>query len=374
MRDDRAILDTLVIGAGPAGIGTAVALQAVEGLVHGVVERGQLGETFLQWPEQVTFLTPSFTGNGFGATDLNSVHPDTSPAFSLGVDYPTGAQYARYLRGVAKHFAVPVMPNTEVTTITATAEGFSLETSQGPVVARTVVWAGGEFHNPRQPRMAGGEHADHSSTAAAWTARSGRVVIVGGYESGLDVACFHVAGGSSVTVVDPDHPWHAGTGSDPSFRLSPRTRQRVKSALATGRLILSDAGRATGIRPDAGGLYTVPIAGGTAVTADSRPIVATGFGPGLGPATHLFEDRGDGWPLLDDNDESTLTPGLFLTGAALRHGSLKFCFVYKYRQRFAHVARVIGERLGRDCSGLEAWRTAGMLTDDLSCCGVECAC
>lgn len=374
MGKDGGILDTLVIGAGPAGLGTALALQAVEGLVHGVVERGQLGETFLRWPEQVTFLTPSFTGNGFGATDLNSIHPETSPAFSLGIDYPTGAQYARYLRGVAKHFAVPVMTSTAVTAITATPTGFSLETSKGVVSARTVIWAGGEFHNPQQPRMPGSEHADHSSTAAAWTARSDRVVIIGGYESGLDTACFHVEGGASVTVIDPEHPWQAGVGSDPSFRLSPRTRQRITSAIATGRLTLLASGRVTGIKPTDGGEYNVALAGGGAIASDSRPILATGYGPGLGPATQLFEDRGDGWPLLDDNDESTVTPGLFLAGAALRHGSLKFCFVYKYRQRFAHVARVIGERLGKDCADLETWRTSGMLTDDLSCCGVECAC
>lgn len=53
---------------------------------------------------------------------------------------------------------------------------------------------------------------------------------------------------------------------------------------------------------------------------------------------------------------------------------MKFCFVYKFRQRFAHIARIIGERAGKDARALEAWRTAGMLTDDLSCCGVECAC
>ena len=61
-------LDTLVVGAGPAGIGTAIALSAIDDLVFGVVDRGVIGQTFLDWPEEQTFLTPSFTGNGFGAT------------------------------------------------------------------------------------------------------------------------------------------------------------------------------------------------------------------------------------------------------------------------------------------------------------------
>ncbi|MGW9113892.1 NAD(P)-binding domain-containing protein [Microbacterium sp. NPDC055683] len=74
----------------------------------------EIGQTFLDWPEGLRFLTPSFTGNGFGSTNLNAVHPETSPAFSLGVDYPDGARYAKYLRSVVAHFRVPVLEGTEV--------------------------------------------------------------------------------------------------------------------------------------------------------------------------------------------------------------------------------------------------------------------
>lgn len=265
-------LDALVIGAGPAGIGTALALAAVEDLTFGVLERGQIGQTFLDWPAEQTFLTPSFTGNGFGATDLNAIHPETSPAFSLGVD----------------------------------------------------------------------------------------------------IACHHVEHGSSVTVVDGSTPWDAGGGSDPSFRLAPRSRIRLAAALDTGRLTLAGA-HATGIKRD-GDEWAVSLGNGKKLRAASRPIAATGYGPGLGPVEHLFSKREDGWPELDEDDQSTLAPGLFLSGPAIRHGGLKFCFVYKFRQRFAHIARLIGERAGKDTGALETWRAAGMLTDDLSCCGVECAC
>jgi len=365
-------LDALVIGAGPAGIGTALALAAVDDLVLGVVDRGRIGQTFLDWPEQQRFLTPSFTGNGFGATDLNAVHPRTSPAFSLGTDYLSGPQYARYLRSVVAHFHLPVLDDTEVTSVAHDDDGFEVATSRGPVRARTVVWAGGEFHDRPAPRAAGGALTDHSATADAWAVRPGRVVVIGGYESGIDVACHHVDHGAEVTVVDGATPWDAGTGSDPSFRLAPRSRMRLQAALATGRLVLTGA-HARSVKRDGAG-HTVSLADGTRVRADSRPIAATGFGSGLGPVAHLFADRDDGWPELDEDDQSTIAPGLFLSGPAIRHGGLRLCFVYKFRQRFAHVARMIGERLGKDCAGLEEWRAAGMLTDDLSCCGVECAC
>ena len=43
-------------------------------------------------------------------------------------------------------------------------------------------------------------------------------------------------------------------------------------------------------------------------------------------------------PLLNDVDESTKTPGLFLVGPAVRHQHMSLCFVYKFRQRFGVVA------------------------------------
>jgi thioredoxin reductase len=372
MPTDSKTLDALVIGAGPAGIGTALALAAVEHLTFGVLERGQIGQTFLEWPADQTFLTPSFTGNGFGATDLNAVHPETSPAFSLGVDYPTGPQYARYLRSVVKHFRVPVLDDAEVTAVAVHEEGFEVQSSRGPVLARSLVWAGGEFHQPLDPRVSGSGLVDLARTAAAWEPRTGRVLVIGGYESGIDIACHQVEGGADVTVVDGSTPWDAGTGSDPSFRLAPRSRGRLKVAEATGRLTLV-AAHAGGVKRD-GSEWVVSLDNGSRLRVDSPPIAATGYGPGLGPVERLFAARADGWPELDEDDQSTITPGLFLSGPAIRHGGLKFCFVYKFRQRFAHIARVIGERAGKDTGALEAWRAAGMLTDDLSCCGVECAC
>ena len=59
----------------------------------------------------------------------------------------------------------------------------------------------------------------------------------------------------------------------------------------------------------------------------------------------------DGAPLLNEYDESTTTPGLFLVGPAVIHGDLSFCFVYKFRQRFGVVADAIARGLGRETGG-----------------------
>ena len=51
-------------------------------------------------------------------------------------------------------------------------------------------------------------------------------------------------------------------------------------------------------------------------------------------------------PLLTEFDESTKTKGFFLVGPSVQHEKLSFCFVYKFRQRFALVADAICHGLG----------------------------
>ena len=87
----------------------------------------------------------------------------------------------------------------------------------------------------------------------------------------------------------------------------------------------------------------------------------------------MFEMRDDGFPLLSENDESTTMSGMFLCGPAVRHGNLVFCFIFKYRQRFAVVAKAIATSLGLPAENLEGYRQWGMYLDDLSCCGEECS-
>lgn len=206
MATEGSMLDTLVVGAGPAGIGCALALDAVDGLTYGVVDRAAIGQSFLDWSPEQRLLTPSFTTNGYGETDLNAVHPATSPAYALDTDYLSGAQYARYLRGVATGFNLPILENTEVRAIHRRDTGFSVDTGRGTVPCRTIIWAGGEYHDRSLPGIPGARLLEHSSLPLAWAPHDGPVVIIGGYESGIDLACHHIADGADVVVVNGSAP------------------------------------------------------------------------------------------------------------------------------------------------------------------------
>ena len=78
-------------------------------------------------------------------------------------------------------------------------------------------------------------------------------------------------------------------------------------------------------------------------------------------------------PLLTEDDESTVLPGLFLVGPQVQHDSLSFCFVYKFRQRFAVVANAICQGLGMDTKhAVNECRNNNMYLDSFDGCEDTC--
>jgi putative flavoprotein involved in K+ transport len=398
-------LDVAVVGAGPAGIGVGVALEKLDLDVR-ILDREAIGASFRAWPEETRLLTPSFPG-GFGQTDLNAVTPHTSPAFALDCEHPTGEEYAGYLEGVAEFHDLPVETGVEVRDVDPVAErrkrpeavavdggtaGFVLETSEGPVHSRFVVWAAGEFGSPRREPFPGAESCVHTADVNSWRGyadRGGEFLVVGGYESGIDAAVGLVDEGARATVLNGGAPW-ALRHPDPSEALSPYTSERLREALGTGRLTLVHGARVERVAEE-GPKYRVDVAPqelefdaepATDAIRDpdgeyrmgTPPLLATGFEPTLGPVDDRFP-REEGSIGLTDRDESPETPGLFLAGPAVAHNGVEFCFVYKYRTRFAVVAETIGERLDVDTGPLAVYREEGMFVEDLECCEPElCDC
>jgi putative flavoprotein involved in K+ transport len=369
----RAIWDCLIVGAGPAGLGVAAALQQLGLTRYKILDRHEVGGSFLRWPKEMRLITPSFPSNSIGMLDLNSVAIGTSPGFSLRTEHPTGFQYAAYLQALAEHFEFPVQPGVDVEQVTADGELFRVQTSAGEMRSRSLVWAAGEFQYPRVRPFPGSEHCVHNSQVRSWGKLSGRDrIVIGGYESGLDAAVHLTAAGKRVRVVDRNAIWDSEQ-SDPSVVLSPFTHERLRDARQSRRLNL--LGEFAVARVEKGTWqYRVIDSRERVLKTGSPPILATGFEGSLRLVQELFELRDDGFPLLNSEDESTIAPGLFLAGPAVRHEQHVFCFIYKFRQRFAVVARAIGQRLGIETESLETYRQWGMFLDDLSCCGQECVC
>jgi putative flavoprotein involved in K+ transport len=369
---DELQYDVVIVGAGAAGVGMGVVLQELGVSRWTILERHEVGASFLRWPAEMRFISPSFTSNGFGLLDLNAVSLTTSPAYTLHEEHPTGPQYAHYLKAVASHFALPVQEGVEVYAVQPTGEQFRLSTSLGDLQSRFVIWAAGEYQYPRTHPFAGAEHCIHNATVSSWQTLAGDdFVVVGGYESGIDAAVNLVRLGKSVRVLDDTAPWE-DQSPDPSLSLAPYTHSRLRKAQATGRLELIPAGVEQVERQN--GHFVLHGLAGERWISPTPPILATGFAGSLSLIHDLFDWHEQFYSArLTEQDESTKTPGLFVVGPSVRHGAIVLCFIYKFRQRFAVVANAIGQRLGLNTGVLERYRPQ-MYLDDLSCCDDTCAC
>ena len=369
----RSDCDVVVVGAGASGIGVSVTLRHAGVTDVLVLDRHEVGASFTSWPDETRFITPSFPSNSVGMLDLNSVAIGTSPAVTLQSEHPNGKQYAEYLKRLAEYFELPVVSNTEVTNVRKTRDQFQVETSKGTVRTKHVIWAAGEFQYPLTVDIPGSEYCRHTATIGRYKELKGEnIIVIGGYESGVDAAFHLAANGKQVQLFDSGCPW-ASTTSDPSVSLSTYSLERMTDQRFVDNVELQPYTRIAAIQPD-GDKYRVATLDGIQFSTDSAPLLAVGFKGSQHLVKGLFEQRQDGFPLLTENDESTTTTGLFLCGPAVRHGNQSFCFIYKYRQRFAVVAKAVATSLGLPASELETYRMWGMYLDDLSCCGQECVC
>merc|ERR1712078_818557 len=268
--------DVVIVGAGASGVGMGLMLSRTFDLDPKrvlIVERGEeAGESFRRWPKEMRFISPSFNNQGWTASfDLNSVAFQTSPAYTLQAEHPTGAEYAHYLQELADHGELNVRYGTQVTAVRPIPAGVAAVQALRPggrnsgssagrfevdvaparpdgtqdwavneaqattLRSRYVVWAAGEFQYPRKeaPEFPGAELCRHNSSVRSWKELPGDdFVVIGGYESGMDAAFNLTQCGKRCTVASSTAFWNVTT-DDPSTELAPYTMDRVRQACRT---------------------------------------------------------------------------------------------------------------------------------------------
>ena len=371
-RVDSEAQDVVIVGAGAAGIGVGIAIAhaGIENFL--IVDRDTVGASFSSWPEETRFITPSFPSNSIGMLDLNSIAIGISPAFSMKVEHPTGKEYAEHLQDIAEYFELPILENTNVDSIEKIDGFFHLNIGDSNLLAKNVIWAAGEYQYPLLDGFEGVELCRHTATVSRYADLEGdNFLIIGGYESGIDAA-YHLANnGKKVVLFDINSPWDEES-SDPSITLSTFSFERMRNANFENNVRLNPQTPVKSVNL-VNGIYEVRTQDGQVFNSDSKPLFAGGFDGSHKFVSDFFDEREDGFPLLNESDESTLVPGMFLCGPSVRHDGHIFCFIFKYRQRFAIVAQAIASSLDIPTDEfVEAYRGWGMYLDDLSCCGQEC--
>lgn len=354
--------EVIIVGAGPAGVGIAALLRrsAVQDIL--IVDSHEVGASFLRWPEETRFITPSFFSNPFGQINLNAVTPDSSLALFCGEEHAGGKTYAKYLSAVLDEYQIPVQAPARIVNVALLSSGnFVLTTATGEKLeTRSLIWATGEFQFPNRQVFSGADFCRHYADVSSWNdVKTGEYIVIGGYESAVDAAVNLLENGSSVKMLTRSAPWSASHIADPSISLSPYTRERLNRAMTNPLFeVYEDADVCEVVRTSgSSSTYRVHTTNGRAWLTNEAPILATGFqcGGGARQLTAFFEWSDEGYPVLTEEDSSTLFPGLYLVGPHVRHASNIYCFIYKFRQRFPVVAESLARYLGLPSDGLRDW-------------------
>ncbi|GMI10934.1 hypothetical protein TrVE_jg5875 [Triparma verrucosa] len=395
----------VIIGASASGLGVASALlSASPDLDIKILERSScVGSSFLSWPPFTRFISPSFYSNPFGPNDLNQITPDENgPQTHSQSQHPTGAEYASYLQTLSrtKKFNNRTLEsyisfNTHVSSVTslpyAGSSAFKISMDSGAsICSRYVIYAGGEYVHPFSPlplKAKSPNASVHYSEISDWKVYSdcvkkfcGTVVIVGGGEAGFDAA-LHVldeAGdpndgdeaGLKPRVILIDRGSGSGEGADsggagkvddPSTTLTPITRARVEEARKKYRNLfqieegcecteIGEEVSETGRKVFLAKYRSSRTNRVTTVSSEAPVILATGFNLSQSKTCCLngiCDWDESGRPVLtQDCDEVERTKGVFVVGPMVKHNEeVIFCFIYKFRCRFALVAGEILSRL-----------------------------
>ena len=339
-----------------------------------IVEKESVGASFKQWPEETQFISPSFTGNFFKMPDLNAITPETSPAFNLLTEHPTGEEYQDYLQGISSYYDLDIETGITVQDIRKKNGLFFVETNEETYKSKFVIWAAGEYQYPDKMTFKGAELCTHYSEINSFEKiKTSDRIVIGAYESGCDAAINLCRQGTNVTLLDKANNFEM-ISSDSSYSLSPFTRDR-----------LTDDDVSFDYQPDCevndvkfeNGMYYVNTGTNKQFSSKYKPINCTGFATSLSLVKPLFEFH-EGYPLLNNFDESTKTKNLFLVGPQVKHGNALFCFIYKYRQRFAIVSNRIATRNKIDRSVVKDvinhYKESNFYLKDLECCDDECVC
>ncbi|WP_422421676.1 flavin-containing monooxygenase [Pseudomonas sp. GZD-222] len=184
MTNNKTVIDTLVVGAGQAGVAMSEHLSRL-GVPHLVLERKRIAEAWR------TGRWDSLVANGpawhdrFPGLEFAGLDPDA---------FAPKDQVADYFEAYAEKFNAPVRTGVDVTKVQRNVgrPGFTVETSDGVVEARNVVVATGPFQRPVIPGIAPADakvaqihSADYRNPEQL---AEGAVLVVGAGSSGVQIA------------------------------------------------------------------------------------------------------------------------------------------------------------------------------------------
>jgi thioredoxin reductase (NADPH) len=323
--------ELLVVGAGPAGLATAIAAREA-GLAYEVVEKGVLVNSIFHFPRHMTFFTtPELLEIG----GLPFVTP---------FEKPTQGEALRYYRRVADTYDLNLSFGEEVLGIERADGSFLVRTrlaagSERLRRARQVVFATGYYDHPNMVGVPGEDLPGVSHYYAEPHAfYRKRVVVVGGKNSAAIAALELYRAGAQVSLV------HRGARLSDSIKywIKPDIENRIKEGSIAARFQT----RVIEIHPSQ---VLLEGPGGQDEVAAEGVFLLTGYHPDV----ELFRRAGvrvDESTLKPEHDPETLesnVPGLYLAGAVVSGRETGRIFIENGRFHGETIVRAVSARRTR---------------------------
>ena len=339
-----AVLDLLIVGAGPSGLATAIAARQ-QGFTCEILEKGVLVNSIFHFPaHMVFFTTPELLEIG----GLPLVTP---------YDKPTRIEALRYYRRVAEKFELPITFGEEVTGLSRDGAPVGDTSGAGPPCcsaaltvrsrstsgeherqARALALAIGYYDHPNRLGVPGEDlpHVSHYYQEAHSSYRK-RVVIVGGKNSAAEAALELYRGGAHVTLVHR----RATLGASIKYWVKPDIENRI----AEGSIAARFEAKVVEITPES---VVIEHGGSRESLPADQVLLLTGYHADfdLLRACGIDIDEASGVPVHDPSTlESTSVPGVFFAGGVLAGKDTAPIFIENGRFHGERIVRILTERL-----------------------------
>ncbi len=329
--DSKAVVDLLIVGAGPAGLAAAIAAKQA-GLTYRIVEKGTVVNSILHFPSYMIFFTTA------ELLEIGGL-PFTTPYAK-----PTRAEALGYYRRVVDAHELEISLNEKVVSIRREANAETDETVFAVVTcavsgaercrrARAVIFATGYYDHPNLLRVPGEDlpHVSHYYKEPHQYFRR-PVVVVGGRNSAAETALDLYRAGVRVTLV---HRGPALAG------IKQWVKPDIESRINEGSIAARFDTHVVRILPSSvivdrdGELEEVPADG---------VLLMTGYSADL----ELLRGAGvlvdQGMPRYDPETFETNVPGLFLAGGVISGKDTSPIFIENGRFHGEKIVRWLTRR------------------------------
>jgi len=315
----------VIIGAGPIGLATSIALQN-RGIESLIIDRGCLVNSIYNYPVNMTFFSTS------DRLEIGNI-----PFISHGPK-PTRKEALEYYRRCAEHYELNVKLYETVKTVHGEDGAYQVVTDKNTYPADKVVVATGFYGQERKMNVPGEDldkvlHYYDEPHRYAWQ----NVLVVGGGNSAADAALETYRSGAKVSVLVR----HDGLKETIKYWVKPDIDNRIKEGSIKGYFnseVLEIREKEVDIKTPKG-LTTIP---------NDFVLAMTGYKPHYGLMKKLNIELTDDevkMPVHQEDSLETNRPGMYVAGVVCGGMDTSRLFIENTRVHADHIAKDIEQKL-----------------------------